>query len=166
MVKNQCLRNQHLTASDHASPVDITSELGIGYGIKTFSVGDPYPRREVFQERSVSSLGIGVTRRLLRRQLVAFSEEPHVVGGESLAAPEKTPHGAVAHNPPQNPRPSIGPGGVPGQRCRGRRTLVRLEDGEDAGEERGLALLRAAVLPLLLRGRRRRRGGFGGVSLA
>lgn len=80
MVKNQCLRNQHLAASDHAAPVDIGRELGlgVGYGIKTFPVGDPYPRREVLQERGVpAALGVRAARRPLgrrRRQLVAFSE--------------------------------------------------------------------------------------------
>ena len=112
-MKNQCLCNQHLTASNHATPVDITCELGIRYGIKTFPVGDPYPGREVLQERSMPALRIRVTRRLLGRQLVAFSKELDVGGGQSLAASQETPHGAATHKPPQNPRPSIGPGGVP-----------------------------------------------------
>lgn len=172
MVKNQCLRNQHLAASDHAAPVDIGRELGlgVGYGIKTFPVGDPYPRREVLQERGVpAALGVRVARRFLgrRRQPVAFSEEPHVGVGEGPGAAEETPHGAVAHDPPQNPGPSMGHGGVgrqpaPGRRGGGGGALVRLEDGEDAGEERGLALLRAAVL--LRGGRGGGGGGYGGVS--
>jgi hypothetical protein len=56
----------------------------------------------------MASVGIRAAGLLI---LVAFAKEPDITGGENLVTAQETPHGAAAHDPPQNPGPSIRPGG-------------------------------------------------------
>jgi hypothetical protein len=55
----------------------------------------------------MAGVGIGAAELLL----VAFAKKPDITGGENLVTAQEAPHRAAAHDSPQNPGPTIRPGG-------------------------------------------------------